>query len=409
MLTYIQINAAKPREKAWTLSDSQSLYLVIQPNGSKLWRFNYRFLDKQKKLHLGGWPTISLAEARVRRDEAKKKIAEGIDPALEKKRARIAAKYAAANTFQAVAEEWLVKCERDGLAPVTVDKIRWLLAKAHPLIGTIPIAQITPHEALAVLRKVEATGAYESARRMRSVLSRVFRYGVATVRCDKDVAADLRGAIAVPKVKHFAAITRPSEVGALLRAIDSYSGHKVTVMAMRLSPHVLLRPGELRQAEWTDIDFDEAIWFIPAERMKMRRPHRVPLSRQVIAMLKELHEHTHWWKYLFPCLGKPRKAMSENAVNQGLRKLGYTSDQMTAHGFRAMAATLLNEMGEWNPDAIERQLAHVDTNQVRRAYARGEYWDERVRMMQRWSDYLDQLREGGKVLRPDFKAARPTC
>jgi integrase len=406
MLTYIQINAAKPKEKAWTLSDSQSLYLVIQPNGSKLWRFNYRFLDKQKKLHLGGWPTISLAEARVRRDEAKRKIAEGIDPALEKKRARIAAKYAAANTFQAVAEEWLVKCERDGLAPVTVDKIRWLLAKAFPLIGTIPIAQITPHEALAVLRKVEATGAYESARRMRSVLSRVFRYGVATVRCDKDVAADLRGAIAVPKVKHFAAITRPSEVGALLRAIDGYSGHKVTVMAMRLSPHVLLRPGELRQAEWTDIDFDEAIWFIPAERMKMRRPHRVPLSRQVIAMLKELHEHTHWWKYLFPCLGKPRKAMSENAVNQGLRKLGYTTDQMTAHGFRAMAATLLNEMGEWNPDAIERQLAHVDTNQVRRAYARGEYWDERVVMMQRWSDYLDQLRDGGKILRPAFPAAR---
>ncbi|WP_313737157.1 tyrosine-type recombinase/integrase [Sphingobium yanoikuyae] len=408
MLTYIQINAAKPREKAWSLSDSQGLLLVIQPNGSKLWRFKYRFLHKQKTLYLGGWPHVSLADARVRRDEAKRKIAEGLDPALEKKRARIAAKHAAANTFEAVAEEWLVKCERDGLAPVTIDKIRWLLAKAYPLIGTIPIAQITPHEALAVLRKVEATGAYESARRMRSVLSRVFRYGVATVRCDKDVAADLRGAIAAPKVKHFAAITKPSEVGQLLRAIEGYSGHKVTIMAMRLSPHVLLRPGELRQAEWTDIDFDEAIWFIPAERMKMRRPHRVPLSRQVIVMLKELHEHTHWWKYLFPCLGKPRKAMSENAVNQGLRKLGYTTDQMTAHGFRAMAATLLNEMGQWNPDAIERQLAHVDTNQVRRAYARGEYWDERVEMMQYWSDYLDRLRNGGTVLRPDFKAARAT-
>ena len=403
MLTYIQINAAKPRAKAHSLADSQGLHIFIQPNGSKLWRFKYRFLDKQKTLHLGGWPQVSLADARVRRDEAKKQIAAGIDPALEKKRARIAAKYAAANTFEAVAKEWLVKCERDGLAPVTIEKISWLLAKAYPLIGSIPIAQITPHEALAVLRKVEATGAYESARRMRSVLSRVFRYGVATVRCDKDVAADLRGAIAVPKVKHFAAITKPSDVGGLLRAIDGYTGHKVTVMAMRLSPHVLLRPGELRQAEWTDIDFDEAIWFIPAERMKMRRPHRVPLSRQVIAMLKELHEHTHWWKYLFPCLGKPRKSMSENAVNQGLRKLGYTTDQMTAHGFRAMAATLLNEMGEWNPDAIERQLAHVDTNQVRRAYARGEYWDERVVMMQHWSDYLDQLRDGAKVLRPDFR------
>jgi integrase len=349
---------------------------------------------------------VSLADARVRRDEAKKKIAEGVDPALEKKRARIAAKYAAASTFEEVAKEWLVKCERDGLAPVTVDKIRWLLAKAYPVIGTIPIAQITPHEALAVLRKIEATSAFESARRMRSVLSRVFRYGVATVRCDKDVAADLRGAIASPKVKHFAAITKPSEVGALLRAIDGYSGHKVTVMAMRLSPHVLLRPGELRQAEWADIDFEEAIWFIPAERMKMRRPHRVPLSRQVIDMLQELHEHTHWWKYLFPALGRPRKAMSENTVNQGLRRLGYTSDQMTAHGFRAMAATLLNERGEWNPDAIERQLAHVDTNQVRRAYARGEYWDERVHMMQSWSDYLDELRDGGKILRPSFSSAR---
>ena len=218
MLTYIQINAAKPRAKAHSLADSQGLHIFIQPNGSKLWRFKYCFLDKQKTLHLGGWPQVSLADARVRRDEAKKQIAAGIDPALEKKRARIAAKYAAANTFEAVAKEWLVKCERDGLAPVTIEKISWLLAKAYPLIGSIPIAQITPHEALAVLRKVEATGAYESARRMRSVLSRVFRYGVATVRCDKDVAADLRGAIAVPKVKHFAAITKPSDVGALLRA-----------------------------------------------------------------------------------------------------------------------------------------------------------------------------------------------
>lgn len=406
MLTYIQINTAKQREKEYALSDSQGLYLTVRPNGSKLWRFKYRFLDKQKTLHLGGWPTISLADARARRDDAKKLVANGIDPALEKKRSRIAARYAAANTFQAVAEEWLIKCQRDGLAPVTIDKIKWLLAKAYPVIGSIPIAQITPHEALAVLRKVEATGAYESARRTRSVLSRVFRYGVATVRCDKDVAADLRGAIAAPKVKHFAAITKPSDVGGLLRAIDGYSGHKVTVMAMRISPHVLLRPGELRQAEWTDIDFEESIWFIPAERMKMRRPHRVPLSRQVLAMLEELREHTHWWKYLFPCLGKPRKAMSENAVNQGLRRLGYTTNDMTAHGFRAMAATLLNETGQWNPDAIERQLAHQDTNQVRRAYARGEYWDERVQMMQHWSDHLDQLRDGGKILRPEFGAKR---
>ena len=253
MLTHIKITSAKPAEKPYTLRDALGLYLAVQPHGSKLWRFNYRFSGQTEEASSRWWPTISLAEARVRRDEAKKKIAEGIDPALEKKRAPIAAKYAAANTFEAVAQEWLVKCERDGLAPVTVDKIRRLLAKAYPVIGTIPIAQITPHEALAILRKVDATGAYESARRMRSVLSRVFRYGV--VKCDaKDVAADLRGAIAAPKVKHFAAITKPSEVGALLRAIDGYTRHKGTVMALRLSPHVLLRPGELRQAEWSDID-----------------------------------------------------------------------------------------------------------------------------------------------------------
>ncbi|WP_326523137.1 tyrosine-type recombinase/integrase [Sphingomonas sp.] len=403
MLTHIQITAAKPAAKAYNLRDGLGLYLTITPAGGKLWRMNYRYLDKQKTLHLGAYPMLGLADARGKREAARKQIAEGIDPAMERKRMRIAAKFAAANTFKAVAEEWLIKCERDGLAKVTIEKIEWLLCKAYPVIGSLPIAHITPHEALAVLRKVEATGAYESARRMRSVLSRVFRYGVATVRCDRDVAADLRGAIATPKPKHFAAITNPKEVGKLLNAIDGYSGHLVTRVAMRLSPHVLLRPGELRQAEWAHIDFEDAVWSIPAERMKMRRPHRVPLSRQVIAMLKELHEHTHWWKYLFPCLGKPRKAMSENAVNQGLRKLGYTTDQMTAHGFRAMGATLLNESGLWHADAIERQLAHVDTNQVRRIYARGEYWDERVRMMQHWSDQLDLLRRGDKPLLLEFK------
>lgn len=293
MLTYIKITTAKPSEKLYKLHDALGLYLAVNPNGSKLWRVNYRFLGKQKTLHLGKWPAVGLAAARAKRDEAREQIAAGMDPATEKKRARIAARHAAATTFELVAKEWLVKCERDGLAPVTIDKIRWLLEKAYPVIGELPIAQITPHEALAVLRKIEATGAYESARRMRSVLSRVFRYGVATVRCDKDVAADLRGAIATPKPRHFAAITRPSEVGALMRALEDYKGYPVTRMAMRLSPHVLLRPGELRAAEWTDIDWEEAIWFIPAERMKMRRPHRVPLSRQVLAMLKELHEHTH--------------------------------------------------------------------------------------------------------------------
>lgn len=403
MLTHIQIATAKPSIKPYNLSDSRGLHLSVQPGGSKLWRLSYRYLGRQKTLHLGPWPDVSLADARLHREEARRRIASGQDPAQEKKRAVVTAKIAAANTFKGVAEEWVTKCEREGRASVTLDKIRWLLGIAYPMIGSLPISEISPHEALAVLRKVEATGRYESARRMRSVLSRVFRYGVATVRCDRDVASDLRGAIATPKVKHFAAITSPGEVGKLLNAIDGYSGYPVTRLALRMSPHVLLRPGELRLAEWSDIDVDAAIWSIPAERMKMRLPHRVPLSRQVLKMLEELHALTGHTQHLFPCFGKSGKAMSENAVNQGLRRLGY-ADRMTAHGFRAMAATLLNESGLWHADAIERQLAHVDSNQVRRAYARGEYWDERVRMMQSWSDQLDDLRSRGKRLLLEFKA-----
>lgn len=325
---------------------------------------------------------------------------------MEKKRARIAAKVAAANTFKDVAEEWVQKCEREGRAEITLSKIRWLLGMAYPIIGNLPIADVTPQEVLSVLRKVESDGRYESARRMRSVLSRVFRYGVATVRCQKDVAADLRGAIATPRVKHLAAITNPIQVGALLRAIDGYEGQLVTLMALKLSPHLFVRPGELRQAQWSEFDCDKAVWYLSAERMKMRRPHRVPLSRQVLALIEELRDHTGHRDYLFPCMGNPKRPMSENAINQALRRLGYSQQEMTAHGFRAMAATLLNEMGIWNSDAIEKQLAHLDVSAVRRAYTRGEYWDERVAMMQRWSDYLDDLRAGGEILRPEFGAKR---
>lgn len=413
MLTQLQITAAKPKEKPFTLSDGQGLALVVQPSGAKLWRFRYRSGGIARTLHIGPWPTFSLADAREKCREARKSIAAGLDPVLEKKRAKITAKFAVATTFKEVALEWVAKCEREGRADVTLDKVRWLLGMAYPLIGSHPINSITPTETLAVLRKVEAKGRYESARRMRSVLSRVFRYGIATARCDRDVAADLRGALTTPKTKHHAAITDPREVGVLLKTIDGYTGQAVTRMAMRLSPHLFVRPGELRQAEWSEIDVDKAIWSIPAERMKMRRAHKVPLSRQVLEMLEELREITGHRVHLFPCMGSPRKPMSENGVNQALRRLGYEAGEMTAHGFRAMAATLLNEMGRWNPDAIERQLAHQDTSSVRRAYARGEYWEERVAMMQHWSDYLDNLREAAAALRPSkvasgkSKARRP--
>ena len=401
-LTHIQISNAKPKEKAYKMADADALYLVVRPSGAKVWRMNYRYLDRQKTLYFGSWPDVGIASARELRDEARKKLIAGLDPAAEKKVARITQKIAQDNTFKAIAEEWLVKIEREDRAPVTLRKVRWLLDIAEPMIGSRPISKLTAQEILAVLRKVEANGRYESARRMRSVISRVFRYAIATARADRDLAADLRGALITPKVKHHAAITAPKEVGALLRAIDGYTGHELTAVALRLTPHLFVRPGELRQAEWAEIDPDDAVWSIPAEKMKMRRSLCVPLSRQVLAMLEELHALTGHGKYLFPSFRTPHRCMSENTVSAALRRLGYSREEMTAHGFRATAATLLNQMGMWHPDAIERQLAHLDTNATRRVYTRGEYWDERVRMMQHWSDYLDELQGGAQILRPAF-------
>lgn len=407
-LNHIQITNAKPRDKAYKLADADGLYLAVQTNGTKLWRMNYRYLGRQKTLYFGAWPEVGIAMARQQRAAAREQIAAGLDPAAEKRSDTLARKVAADNTFKTIAEEWVVKNEREGRAPITLDKIRWLLGMAYPMIGSFPVSKISPQEVLAVLRKVEATGRYESARRMRSVLSRVFRYAIATARADRDVAADLRGALITPKVRHLAAITTPREAGALLRAIDGYTGHEITAIALRLSPHLFVRPGELRKAEWEEIDIQAAIWSLPAEKMKMRRPHRVSLSQQALALLEELLPLTGDGRYLFPSFRSPRLCMSENTINAALRRLGYSQEEMTAHGFRAMAATLLNEMGIWNPDAIEKQLAHLDSSMVRRAYTRGEYWDERVRMMQHWSDYLDQLRDGARILRPNFGKGRGT-
>ncbi|MEJ7928089.1 integrase arm-type DNA-binding domain-containing protein [Sphingobium sp. AN641] len=407
-LNHIQITNAKPRDKAYKLADADGLYLAVQTNGTKLWRMNYRYLGRQKTLYFGAWPEVGIAMARQQRAAAREQIAAGLDPAAEKRSDTLARKVAPDNTFKTIAEEWVAKNELEGRAPITLDKIRWLLGMAYPMIGSFPVSKISPQEVLAVLRKVEATGRYESARRMRSVLSRVFRYAIATARADRDVAADLRGALITPKVRHLAAITTPKEAGALLRAIDGYTGHEITAIALRLSPHLFVRPGELRKAEWEEIDMHDAIWSLPAEKMKMRRPHRVPLSQQALALLEELRQLTGEGRYLFPSFRSPRQCMSENTINAALRRLGYSQEEMTAHGFRAMAATLLNEMGIWNPDAIEKQLAHLDTSMVRRAYTRGEYWDERVRMMQHWSDYLDQLRDGARILRPNFGKGRGT-
>ena len=394
-LTDTAIRNAKPGKTLVKLSDGGGLYLLIQPNGSKLWRLGYRFNGKQKTLAFGIYPTVSLAEARAQRDAAKIHREDGLDPSVLRK----IQKRSSVITFRLIAEELLDKMQREGRAPATLTKTRWLLEFAFAMIGERPIGKVTAFELLDTLRKIEARGHYETARRLRSTCGMVFRYAIATGRAERDPSVDLRGALTTPTVKHRAAILDPNGIGALLRAIDGFDGQPTTRAALRLAPLVFVRPGELRHAEWMEIDLETAEWVIPAEKMKMRRPHRVPLSRQSLAALRELKSITGECRWLFPSVRTVKQPISENTLNAALRRLGYGSDQMTAHGFRAMAATRLNEMGKWNADAIERQLAHQEPNSVRRAYTHGaEYWIERVAMMQAWADYLDELREAGKII-----------
>lgn len=397
-LTVTAIKAARGRDKPYKLTDSEGLYLLISPGGSRCWRMNYRHHGKQKTLAFGTWPSIGLADARERRDMARKRLARGEDPGEQIKLERIAASVAASNSFEAVADEWLRKMEREGRSAMTMKKLRWLLAFINAALGKRPIASISAHELLEMLRGMESKGRYETAKRLRSTCSQIFRYAIATARAERDVAADLRGALIAPRPTHRAAITSGPEAGGLLRAIETFEGQCLTKVALRLLPHVFVRPGELRKAEWSDLDLGRALWTIPAHKTKMSRPHMIPLSRQALEIIESIEHDGDYSRFLFPSLRSVDRPMSENTINGALRRMGFAQDEMTGHGFRAMAATLLNEMGCWNPDAIERQLAHCDNNAVRRAYSRGEYWDERVRMMQHWSDHLDLLRKGAGIL-----------
>lgn len=397
-LTDTAIKLAKAGNVDRKITDEKGLYLLVTTGGSKLWRFKYRLNGKEKKLSLGSYPDVGLKEARERRDTARKTAEAGNDPAAAKRDARIAKQFAAANTFGAIADEYIAKLEAEKKAAVTVAKTRWLLSKLSPSLGTRPIAEITPHELLAVLKATERAGHLETARRLRSFSSRVFRYAVVTARATVDPAQPLQGALVAPIAKHHAAIIDPAAFGGLLRAIEAYSGQPVTTLALRFTSHVFQRPGEVRQAEWCEIDFEKAIWTIPAARMKQRQAHRVPLSGQAVAVLREAQGLSGDGRYVFPKLGSPLKPMCENAINGALRRMGYGKDDMTAHGFRSTASSLLNESGKWNPDAIERALSHADTDQVRSAYHRGAHWAERVEMAQWWSDHLATLRDGGKVV-----------
>ncbi len=392
-LTDTVVRAAKAREKDWKLADEKGLYLAITPGGSKLWRLKFRHHGKEKKLSLGAYPDVSLKEARRLRDEARATLAGGVDPSLERRKAKAMARLSAATKFADVAREYIdSKMVGEGRSPATVGKARWFLAQLEPAIGDLPIADVDPQLLLAALKRLEAKGRHETSKKRRSFASRVFRYGVATGRCNSDPAHLLQGALITPKARHFAAILEPAKLGALLRAIDGYDGGPITRAALRIAPHVFVRPGELRHAEWCEFDFNKSIWSLPAAKMKARRPHDVPLSQQVKEMLKELRALTGNDRYVFPSAYGGSRPMSENTLNASFRRMGFGKDEVTAHGLRSSASTLLNESGEWSPDAIERALAHGESNATRGAYHRGRHWEERVRMAQWWSDYLEQLR-----------------
>lgn len=397
------IRKAKPGSKPQKLADGAGLYLLLNPTGSKLWRMKYRVQGREKLLALGAYPEVSLAAAREACASARKKLALGIDPGAERKEAKQAqaeAEALAADTFETVAREWMARrLSHDGISEATGAKDRWRLETyLFPTIGARPIAEINARELRKVLRQIEETGKLETASRAKINAGQVFRWAILEGRADNDPTATLRGLFSTPKHTHRAAVTDPVRIGELLRAIDGYTGQFTTLGALKLAPLVFVRPGELRKAEWPEIDLDGALWRIPAERMKMKAAHLVPLSTQAVGVLRELRELTGSGTLVFPAIGSRGKPMSENTINLALRRLGYGKDEMTGHGFRAMAATRLNEMG-WNADAIERQLAHAESNKVRAAYTHAaQYLEERTRMMQAWADYLDALREGGNVV-----------
>jgi integrase len=398
-LTDTAARKAAPRDKPYKLADGGGMYLEVMPTGSKYWRLKYRVAGREKRLALGIYPTVSLAQARQRREDARRQLAEGVDPGAarqEAKRAQRKAAVVAGDTFEVVAREWLA---RQDIAEITVGKNRWIFETfLYPEIGHRPINEITSRELLDALRKIEASGRVETANRAKIKAGQVFRYAIVEGKAETDPTASLRGALKLPKPKHHAAITDPAKVGELLRAIDGYTGQLTTLAALRLAPLVFVRPGELRHAEWIEFDLDGAMWRIPGERMKMKAAHLVPLSTQAVDILRELQALTGSGRYVFPSLRSSSRPMSENTVNAALRRLGYGKDEMTGHGFRSIAATRLNEMG-WNPDAIERQLAHAESNKVREAYTHAaQYLEERRRMMQAWADYLGGLRAGAKVV-----------
>lgn len=393
MLTDTLIRKAKTPAKPTKLADERGLYLFLTPAGGRLWRFKYRYAGKEKLLAIGAYPDLSLAKAREARDEARRALAQGEDPSARRQQEKREKAAAHANDFESVAREWLENVKPKWAAVYHSDTLTRFEAYVFPGIGRRPIVDVAAPELLAVLRKIEARGTVETAHKVARACGQVFRYGIASGRCERNPAADLRGALkARPKPKHMAALPA-SELPAFLGKIDAYDGEVQTQLALRLMALTFVRTNELRGATWAEIDPDKAEWTIPAERMKTKAPHHVPLSRQAVEILKRLHDMSGRWQWVFPGRA-PTKPMSKNTVLFALYRMGYHS-RMTGHGFRALASTALNEMG-FRPDVIERQLAHVEKNAVRAAYHRSQYLEERKTMMQAWADFLDAQRDGLK-------------
>jgi len=402
-LTDLKIKSTKPKDRSFKLTDAGGLFVLVKPSGSKLWQMKYRYLGTEKLLSFGTYPSVSLREAREQRDIEKKLLSGGSDPSEIRRQKKLQALEASAQTFGLIASEYLTKQEDEGRTANTIKKNRWLLENLAAPLQHRPVAIITPMEVLAVIRRIERKGNLESAQRLRASISAVFRYAIVTGRAVHDPSMALKGALRSPTVRHRAAITDPAKVGSLLRAIDGFDGRRVIRDALRIMALCFPRPGELRHAEWPEIDLDNAIWSIPAARTKMRRPHAIPLSPQAVAILTDLKEITGAGRLVFPGVRTSTRALSENTLNSALRQLGFGKDEMTSHGFRTIASTLLNESGKWHQDAIERALAHLDGNAVRRAYARGEYWDERVRMAAWWADHLDLLKQAGTETHANYE------
>ncbi len=391
-LSDAQLRALKPKAKPYKVSDFDGLYVTVTPSGSRLWHLKYRIGGREKRLSFGAYPSVTLSDARKLKDEARATLAAGSDPGVVKQARKRAERERRGITFAAQAEAFIDKARREGKASATMSKTEWLLQMACSDFGATPISEVTAPMILACLRRVEAKGNYETARRLRAKIGAVFRYAVANGLAETDPTYALRDALIRPTVTPRAAITDPKALGELLRAVDGFHGQATTRIALQLLALLVQRPGELRNAKWEEIDLVQKIWSIPGERMKMRRPHRVPLPDQAVDWIRTLQAVSGQSAFLFPSLRSLHRPMSENTLNAALRRLGYSGQEMTAHGFRATFSTLANESGLWNPDAIERQLAHVETNAVRRAYDRGEHWEERRKMMDWWSDYLDEQR-----------------